>query len=49
MVTLENFRERLERGDGFLRNVIEGPKVFVVCNEETLRTLRSGFGNGTRN
>jgi predicted nucleotidyltransferase len=49
LVTPEEFRERLERGDGFLRNVIEGPKVFVVGNEETLRTLRSGFGNGTRN
>jgi len=49
LVTPEDFRERLERGDGFLRNVIEGPKVFVVGNEETLRTLRPGFGNGTRN
>ena len=49
LVTPEDFRERLERGDGFLHNVIEGPKVFVVGNEETLRTLRSGFGNGTRN
>jgi predicted nucleotidyltransferase len=39
LVTPEDFRERLERGDGFLRNVIEGPKVFVVGNEETLRTL----------
>lgn len=39
LVTPEEFRERLERGDGFLRNVLEGPKVFVIGNEETLRAL----------
>ena len=39
LVTPEEFRERLEKGDGFLRNVLEGPKIFVVGNEETLRAL----------
>jgi predicted nucleotidyltransferase len=39
LVTPGEFRERLEKGDGFLRNVLEGPKIFVVGNEETLRAL----------
>jgi predicted nucleotidyltransferase len=39
LVSPEEFRERLSRNDGFLRNVIEGPKIFVIGNEETLRTL----------
>jgi len=39
LVTPGEFRERIEKGDGFLRNVLEGPKVFVVGNEETLRAL----------
>ena len=39
LITLGEFRERLSRHDGFLRNVLEGPKVFVVGDEETLRTL----------
>jgi predicted nucleotidyltransferase len=39
LVTSEELGERLEQGDGFLHNVIEGPKVFVVGDEETLQTL----------
>lgn len=39
LVTPGEFRERIEKGDGFLRNVLEGPKIFVVGNEETLRAL----------
>ena len=39
LVSPEEFRERLSWNDGFLRNVIEGPKVFVIGNEETLRAL----------
>jgi predicted nucleotidyltransferase len=39
LVTPEEYRERLSRQDGFLRNVLEGPKIFVVGNEEKLRTL----------
>jgi predicted nucleotidyltransferase len=39
LVTPGEFRERLEKGEGFLRNVLEGPKIFVVGNEETLRAL----------
>lgn len=39
LVTPGELRERLEKGDGFLRNVLEGPKIFVVGNEETLRAL----------
>jgi predicted nucleotidyltransferase len=39
LITPEEYRERLSRQDGFLRNVLEGPKIFVVGNEETLRTL----------
>jgi predicted nucleotidyltransferase len=39
LVTLKEFRERLSRSDGFLQNVLDGPKIFVVGNEETLRAL----------
>jgi predicted nucleotidyltransferase len=39
LVTPEEFRERLERENGFLHNVLEGPKVFVIGNERTLHTL----------
>jgi predicted nucleotidyltransferase len=39
LVTPQEFRERLEKGDGFLLNVLEGLKIFVVGNEETLRAL----------
>jgi len=39
LVTPEEFREQLERNDGVLLNVLDGPKIFVVGNEETLRTL----------
>jgi predicted nucleotidyltransferase len=39
LVTLEEFQDRLSQGDGFLRNVVESPKVFVVGNEETLRAF----------
>jgi DNA-binding transcriptional ArsR family regulator len=39
LITPEEYRERLSRQDGFLRNVLEGPKIFVVGNEEKLRTL----------
>ena len=39
LVTPGEFRERMEKGDGFLSNVLEGPKIFVVGNEETLRAL----------
>ena len=39
LVTQQEFRERLEKGDGFLRNVLEGPKIYVVGNEEALRAL----------
>jgi len=39
LVTLKEFRERLRRSDGFLQNVLDGPKIFVVGNEETLRAL----------
>jgi len=46
LVSPEEFRERLSRNDGFLRNVIEGPKVFVIGNEETLRTLAARMRGG---
>jgi predicted nucleotidyltransferase len=39
LVTPEEFQVRLEQGSGFLRNVLDGPKVFIVGNEETLHTL----------
>lgn len=39
LVTPQEFRERLNKGDGFLRNVLEGPKIFVVGDEEKLRAL----------
>ncbi len=39
LVTPAEFRERLGAGDGFLRNVLDGPKVFVIGDEETLRAL----------
>jgi predicted nucleotidyltransferase len=39
LVTPEEFQQRLEQGNGFLRNVLDSPKIFVVSNEETLRAL----------
>jgi len=39
LVTLEEFQEQLTNGDGFLNNVLENPKVFVIGDEETIHTL----------
>jgi hypothetical protein len=39
LVIPEELRARLEQGNGFLHNVFEGPKVFVVGDEEKLRAL----------
>ncbi|MFQ6102507.1 MAG: nucleotidyltransferase domain-containing protein [Anaerolineae bacterium] len=39
LVTPEEFRERLARNTGFLRNVLDSPRIFVIGDEETLRTF----------
>jgi len=39
LVTSEEFRERLGQGDGFLSNVFDSPKIFVIGDEKTLCTL----------
>jgi predicted nucleotidyltransferase len=39
LVTLEEFQEQLTNGSGFLNNVLESPKVFVIGDEETIRAL----------
>lgn len=36
LVTSAEFQERLARGDGFLRNVLDGQKIFVIGDEKTL-------------
>ncbi len=39
LVTPEDLQEKILQGNGFLRNVLDGPKIFVIGNEETLRAL----------
>jgi predicted nucleotidyltransferase len=39
LVTLEEFKERLARNDGFLHNVLGGHKIFVIGDEKALRAL----------
>jgi predicted nucleotidyltransferase len=39
LVTAEEFQRRVDDEDGFLRNVLEGPKVFVIGDARTLRSL----------
>jgi len=39
LVTPEDLQKRTLQGNGFLRNVLDGPKIFVIGNEETLRAL----------
>lgn len=39
LVTPEDLEEKILQGNGFLRNVLDGPKIFVIGNEETLRAL----------
>jgi len=36
LVTPEEFKERLVRNDGFLHNVLGGPKIFVIGDENAL-------------
>jgi predicted nucleotidyltransferase len=35
----EEFRAKVRAGDGFLRNVLDGPKTFIVGDENALRAL----------
>jgi predicted nucleotidyltransferase len=35
----EEFRARAQTGDGFLRNVLTGPKLFLIGDENALRAL----------
>ncbi|HID63315.1 MAG TPA: hypothetical protein EYP49_11335 [Anaerolineae bacterium] len=35
----EEFRAKAQTGDGFLHNVLAGPKVFLIGDEDALRTL----------
>ena len=39
LVTPGDLQEKILQGNGFLRNVLDGPKIFVIGNEETLRAL----------
>lgn len=39
LVTPEEFRQRVQGRDSFVQNVLNNPKVFIVGDEETLRTL----------
>jgi predicted nucleotidyltransferase len=39
LVTPEDLQEKIIQGNGFLRNVLDGPKIFVIGDEETLRAL----------
>ena len=39
LVTPEEFQQRIDDEDGFLRNVLEGPKVFVIGDARTLHSL----------
>lgn len=39
LVTPEDLQEKILQGNGFLHNVLDGPKIFVIGNEETLRAL----------
>jgi DNA-binding transcriptional ArsR family regulator len=38
-LTVEEFRRRKERGDHFLSNVLESPKLFIVGNENDLAAM----------
>jgi len=38
-LTVEEFRRRKEKGDHFLSNVLESPKLFIVGNENDLATM----------
>jgi len=35
----EEFRTKAQTGDGFLRNVLDGPKIFLIGDENALRAL----------
>ncbi len=39
LVTVEEFQEQIANDNGFLNNVLESPKVFVIGDEETIRAL----------
>ena len=39
LVTSEEYREKALQGDSFVQNVLSHPKVFIIGDEETLRTL----------
>lgn len=38
-MTLEEFRHRKQKGDHFLANVLESPKIFIIGNENDLETM----------
>jgi len=38
-LTVEEFRRRKEKGDHFLSNVLESPKLFVIGNENDLAAM----------
>ena len=39
LFSLEEFRTRVQTGDGFLHNVLIGPKLFLIGDEDALRAL----------
>ncbi len=38
-LTVEEFRRRIEKGDHFLFNVLESPKLFIIGNENDLAAM----------
>jgi len=40
--TLQSFRSRVQLGYGFVANVLAGPKLFLVGDKRTLRSLATG-------
>jgi protein involved in sex pheromone biosynthesis len=39
IMTVEEFRRRQEKGDHFLSNVLESPKIFIIGNENDLAAM----------
>jgi predicted nucleotidyltransferase len=39
LITPEEFRDKVYQGNGFLHNVLHGPKILVIGDEKTLRAL----------
>jgi predicted nucleotidyltransferase len=38
-MTMEEFRQRKQKGDHFLSNILESPKLFIIGNENDLAAM----------